>query len=328
MSDALRWGILGTGNITPRLVNAIAGSDRHITSAVASRDAGRAAEYAARHGIAGSHGSYEALVADAGVDVVYVALPNHLHAEWAIRALEAGKHVLCEKPLALEVEDVDRVAAAAEHAGRIAVEGFMYLHHPQTKRVIEVVRSGALGEIVAIRAAFTFALDRPGDVRLQPAMGGGSLWDVGGYPVSFSNRVVGARPSRAEALTRLGPTGVDLSAVGLLGYDAGLVAQVFSSFEVPHREQVEIVGSEATLYADPAFVPHLGGRETVIRIRRESGDELIVIPLADPYLAEADNLADAIAGRAEPELPLAETRRNLATVLDLYRSANAAGIPA
>jgi predicted dehydrogenase len=328
MTEPLRWGILGTGRITPRLVGALTGSPRHGVVAVGSRDSGRSAAYAAEHGLSRSHASYEALLADPGVDAIYVALPNHLHVEWTIRALEAGKHVLCEKPLALSVEDVDRVIAATESTDRVAVEAFMYLHHPQTHRALELVAGGRLGEVQLVRGAFSFVLTHPGDPRLEPAMGGGSLWDVGGYPISFANRIAGDRPVRIDASTRIGPTGVDLRASAQLRYQNGIVAQVFSSFETAHREPVEIVGSEATLMLEPAFVPHLPGIDTTIRIRSE-GDvfEEITVPLADPYLAEANNLADVIAGSAEPELPLTETRRNIATILDAYAAAEQAAIP-
>jgi len=236
--------------------------------------------------------------------------------------------VLCEKPLALTVEDVDRVIAATEATGRVAVEAFMYLHHPQTKRALDLVAGGRIGEVQLVRGAFSFVLTHPGDPRLEPAMGGGSLWDVGGYPISLANRIAGDRPVRVDASIRMGPTGVDLRASAQLRYQNGIVAQVFSSFETPHRERVGIVGSEATLELEPAFVPHLPGVDTTIRIRSE-GDvfEEITVPLADPYLAEANNLADVIAGSAEPELPLTETRRNIATILDAYAAAEQAAIP-
>jgi len=179
----LRWGILGPGRIAPRIVRAVTATPLGELLAVASRDADRAAAFAASHAIPRSFGSYEALLASPDVDVVYVSLPNHLHAEWAIRALEAGKHVLCEKPLALNVEQVDAIAAAAERAGRVAVEAFMYLHHPQILRAIELARDGALGRLELVNGTFSFFLTQPGDPRVDPTMGGGSLWDVGCYPV-------------------------------------------------------------------------------------------------------------------------------------------------
>ena len=321
----LRWGIIGPGWITPRIVEPIAGSTRNTVVAVASRDADRAAAYAARFGITRSFGGYDALLRDPDVDAVYIALPNHLHAEWTIRALEAGKHVLCEKPLALSVAEVDAIAAAVERTGRLAMEAFMYLHHPQTKRVVELVRGGSLGEIRAVLGRFSFSLERANDVRLEPSMGGGSLWDVGGYPVSFARRLIGEDPVDLRADAIVGPTGVDLTAVSQLRYPSGTFAQVYSSFATPHREHVEILGSEASLVVDPAFVPQLLGEPTTIRVRRGDEIEEIAIPFADAYLAEVENLAAAVLDGAPLELSLAETRGNVATLVALHEAAGVTG---
>jgi predicted dehydrogenase len=322
----LRWGILGTGRITPRIAVPLAGSSTNRVVAVASRDASRASEYAARYDIARSFGSYQALIDDSEVDAVYVALPNHLHPEWTIRALEAGKHVLSEKPMAQTVEDVDEIGAVARRTNRIAMEGFMYLHHPQTRRALEIVRAGDLGEIRLVQGAFTFVLTHPGDPRLEPTMGGGALWDVGGYPISLAHRVAGSPPDQASGFARHGPTGVDLTMVGQLHYPGGMLAQLFASFEAPDREHVEIVGSEATLIIDPAFLPNLDGRPTMLRVRRDDRVDEIEIPVTDQYLAEIENLAAAAMGEAEPAIPLAETRANVATAVALYRSAAGDGM--
>ena len=147
-----------------------------------------------------SFGSYDALVASPDVDVIYIALPNHLHVPWTIKALEAGKHVLCEKPLALAAHEVDEIAAACERTGRIAVEGFMYLHHPQILRTLEIVRSGVLGPLEVVNGTFSFYLTNEADVRVDPTMGGGSVWDVGCYPVSMARRIAGEEPDRVDGL--------------------------------------------------------------------------------------------------------------------------------
>jgi predicted dehydrogenase len=317
----LRWGIIGPGRITPRVVEPMAGSARNTAVAVASRDPARAAAYAARYGIERSFGSYEELLADPAVDAVYIALPNHLHVEWTIRALEAGKHVLCEKPLALTVADVDAVAAAAERTGRLAMEAFMYLHHPQTKRILEIVRSGALGEIRAVLAGFSFVIDHPNDPRLEPTMGGGSTWDVGGYPVSLARRIAGSDPERVSADAVIGPTGVDLTTAAQLRYSNGVLAQVYASFSTPHREHAEILGSDGSIVADPVFVPQLVGGPTTLRLRRGDTVEEITIPFADAYLAEVENLAAAVFDGAPLELSLAETRGNIGTLVALHAAA-------
>ncbi len=323
-AGGLRWGILGTGRITNRVVGPLMhgpGSPRNTVVAVASRDASRAAAYAAEHGIAVAHGAYEALLEDTAVDAVYIALPNHLHVPWTIRALEAGKHVLCEKPLALTPEDVDAVAAASATTDRVAMEAFMYLHHPQTRRVLELVRSGAIGELLAVQARFSFVLTYPNDPRADVAMGGGSLWDLGGYPVSYARRLAGSDPVEVHASTRRGPTGVDLTAAAQLRYESGVVAQLVTSFGAPDTEHLHVIGSAGELVVDPAFVPGLDGRSSVITLRRPDGVEAIEIPHADPYLAEIENLAAAVLDGAPQELPLSETRGNVATLASLYADA-------
>jgi hypothetical protein len=188
----LRWGLLSTARINRAVIPAIRGSARSELTAVASRTLDRAREYAAEWRIPRAIGSYEALVDDPDVDVLYIPLPNHLHVEWTVKALEAGKHVLCEKPLALSVEDVDRIAGACRRTGKAAAEAFMYRHHPLTAAAQAFAAGGRLGAINSYRGAFTFLLTREGDVRLDPAMGGGSLWDVGCYPVSYANLIAGA----------------------------------------------------------------------------------------------------------------------------------------
>ena len=220
----LQWGILGPGRIAPRIVRALDGNPRGELRAVAGRDEGRARAFAARYGAPVTHPTFDALLDDPLVDAVYIALPNGLHAEWTIRALDAGKHVLCEKPLALSVAEVDGIVAAAARNGRIAAEAFMYLHHPQILRALELIRSGALGTVQLISGAFSFLLDYANDPRIDPDQGGGSLWDVGCYPVSVSRRIAGEEPDGVAGFARFDERGVDRTFVGLLHFPSGLVA--------------------------------------------------------------------------------------------------------
>jgi predicted dehydrogenase len=321
-SARLRWGVLGTGRITARLIRPVAGSARNVVVAVASRDADRAAAHAAQFGIGRTFASYEALLADPDVDAVYIALPNHLHAEWTIRALEAGKHVLCEKPLALTVADVDAIAAAAGRTGRMAMEAFMYVHHPQTARLLELVRSGALGEIRGMQSAFSFNLTYPNDPRLEPSMGGGALWDVGCYSVSLARRVAGGPPSRVHATSSAGATGVDLTTMAQLDHADGMVAQLYASFASVPEQRAELIGSKGSVVASPAFVAGLEpGQGTTIHVQYLDGAETIEVPFADPYGLEVENLAAAVLDGAPLELPLSETRDNVSTLLALYDAA-------
>ncbi len=187
----LNWGLLSTANINRALIPPLQVSKRNHLLAVGSRSQDSAEKYAKQWKIERAHGSYEAMLADPDIEVIYNSLPNHMHAEWTIKAVEAGKHVLCEKPIALSVEEVDAMQAAARKHGRVVAEAFMYRHHPQTLKVQQLVKSGSLGTLKLIRASFGFFLDRAEDIRIQPEMGGGSIWDVGCYPISYARIVAG-----------------------------------------------------------------------------------------------------------------------------------------
>src|SRR5215213_7800528 len=177
-TKVLNWGLLSTARINKALITPLRASKRNKLAAVASRSQENADAYAKEKKIPRAHGSYEAMLADPEIDVVYISLPNHLHAEWSIKSVEAGKHVLCEKPLALSVEDVDEIQSAARKHGRIVMEAFMYRHHPQTLKVQELVTSGSLGMVKLVRGSFSFVLSGEEDIRLlDPTMGGGSIWD-------------------------------------------------------------------------------------------------------------------------------------------------------
>ncbi len=324
----LGWGILGPGRIAPRLVRALSQTTRGELVAVASRDLERSAAFARTHGIPRSYASYDALLADAGVDVVYVSLPNHLHADWTIRALEAGKHVLCEKPLALTVEDVDRIAVAAGRAGRIAVEAFMYLHHPQIVRAVELARGGDLGPLELVHGSFSFFLTYPNDPRIDLAMGGGSLWDVGCYPVSFARRVAGEEPDRIAAFARFDEHGVDRTFTGQLHFPGGLLAQFDSGFAAPDRQRLEVVGGDATLVLDSPFLTEPDGPPpSLVRwIGREATP--IAVPVADQVHLEVEDLTAAILDGSPPRIDLSWSRGTIATLVELDRTARAnAGLP-
>ncbi len=313
----LGWGILGPGRIAPRIVRALDGNPRGELRAVAGRDPERARAFAARHGAPTVHPSFEALLADPAIDVVYIALPNGFHAEWSIRALDAGKHVLCEKPLALTPEDVDAIAAAAERNDRIAVEAFMYLHHPQTLRTLELVRSGALGTIQVVNAAFSFLLDRPTDPRIDPEQGGGSLWDVGCYAVSVARRIAGEEPDGIAGFARFDERGVDRTFVGVLRFPGGLVAHFESGFAAPDRERVEIVGDAATLVVAHPFLPEPDGPPPEMTIVRDGAAEPIEVASVDQYRAEVDDLQAAILDGTPPRVDLAFSRGGIATLVAL-----------
>lgn len=322
MSDSeigtLRWGLLGTARINRRLIPAIRSMPGHELVAVASREPARAEAYARDWAIPHSLPSYDALLATPDVDVVYVPLPNSLHADWTIAGLEAGKHVLCEKPLALTVDDVDRISAAAHAANRIVTEGFMYRHHAVTLEAVRQVRAGAVGRLRLVRGAFTFMLDRDPDVRLVPALGGGSLWDVGCYPVSFARLLCGTEPIEVSGRAEVGPTGVDVAFTGQMTFPDGVAAQFDCGFRTAYRTSVEIAGTEGTLAIPQPFQP--GVHERLV-LRR--GDAVTEIPIAGQPLFhdEVDEIRRLVTTGGTPRVTLADSRANIATIQALYRSA-------
>jgi xylose dehydrogenase (NAD/NADP) len=321
----LRWGILGPGRIAPRIVRALAANPRGEVHAVAGRDPDRARAFAERHGAPMTHATYAELLADPSIDVVYVALPNGLHAEWTIRALDAGKHVLCEKPFALTVAEIDAIASAAARNGRIAVEAFMYLHHPQTLRTLDLIRSGALGRVQLVSGAFSFLLTHPGDPRIDPDLGAGSLWDVGCYPVSASRLIAGEEPDGVAAFARSDERGVDRTFVGQLRFPSGVLAHFESGFDAPDRERLEVVGSEATLVLDHPFLPAPDGPPASMTIRRDGEIETIEVEQADSYRAEVDDLQAAIFDGTTPRVSIPFSRGSIATLVALDQAARSGG---
>ena len=315
---ALRWGVLGTGRITRALIAAVRASPRNEVVAAASRTAARAEEFTRQWGLPRAFGSYQAMLGDPAIDVVYNALPNHLHAEWTIAAARHGKHVLCEKPLAITVEEVDRMAEAARAAGVVVTEAFMYRHHPQTLKVKELVEAGAVGALRLVRGAFSFTLTRPDDVRLLPECGGGSLWDIGCYPVGYARLLAGAEPVDAFGWQALGASGVDEAFAGQLRFGGGVVAQIDSSFRMPFRTHVEVVGGEGAISIPRPYKPGL--KEAILLTRGESA-ESIEIEGPELYLGEVEDMYDAVRGGRPPRVSLEDSRGNVAALLALLRSA-------
>jgi xylose dehydrogenase (NAD/NADP) len=317
-TQTLRWGLLGTARINRSLIPPLKMSPRNRVVAVASRRLPAAEAYAREWDIPRAHGRYEALLDDPDVDVVYNPLPNSLHAEWTIKAVRAGKHVLCEKPLAVTTAEVDAIAAAASEAGRVVAEAFMYRHHPQTPKVKELVRAGTLGRLLLLRGTFSFTLTRAADVRLDPALGGGSLWDVGCYPLSFARYVAGSEPLEVFGWQQSGATGIDETFAAALRFPGDVLAQFDSSFRAPFRTEMEVVGTEGTLRVGSPFKP---GPDAVLLLRR--GDETQTIAVGDPdlYIHEIEDLADAVLEGKTPRVTLADSRGNVAAIVALLESA-------
>ena len=318
MAKKLNWGLLSTARINRALIPPLQVSKRNHLLAVGSRSQVTADAYAKEEKIERAHGSYEALLADPDIDVVYNSLPNHLHAEWTIKAMEAGKHVLCEKPLALSVDEVDAIKAAAHKHGRVVAEAFMYRHHPQTLKVQELVKSGSIGALKLVRGSFSFMLSREGDVRLNPEWGGGSIWDVGCYPISYTRCVVGGEPLEVFGWQVTGETGIDATFVGQMRFSGDVLAQFDSSFVIPFHAFMEIVGSEGTLSIPHPFKPGINEK---IYLTRDEKTETTVVKGQELYIGEVEDMADAILLGKNSLVSLDDSRANVATITALLESA-------
>ncbi|MBI5964297.1 MAG: Gfo/Idh/MocA family oxidoreductase [Chloroflexi bacterium] len=324
MDKKLNWGLLSTAKINQALIKPLNASKRTRLLAVASRSITSAEAYAREWNIPRAHGSYEALLNDPEIDVIYNSLPNHLHAEWTIKALRAGKHVLCEKPLALTLDEVTAMTKAADETGRVLSEAFMYRHHAQTLKVKEIVDSGVLGKLQLIKGAFTFTLTREGDIRLKKETGGGSIWDVGCYPISYARMIVGAEPVEVFGWQVTGQDGPDESFIGQMRFEDGVHMQFDCGFKSPSRSHIEIVGSEATLNIPDPFKP---GLKNEIYLIRNNELQKIRIKGGELYLGEVEDMRNAILNSQPPRISLMDSYGNTAAILALLRSAKS-GKPA
>jgi D-xylose 1-dehydrogenase (NADP+, D-xylono-1,5-lactone-forming) len=314
----LRWGILSTARIKRAVIPPIKSSSRHELSAIASRDLENARAEAREWDIPQFYGSYEALLEDPEIDVIYNPLPNSMHAEWTIKACQAGKHVLCEKPLALTLDEVDAMDAAARQAGVIVAEAFMYRHHKQTLRVKELVEGGSVGRLSLVRGAFSFNIGSPSDVRLSADLGGGSVWDIGCYPISYSRFVIGSEPLEVFGWQQTGASGVEETFAGQMRFSGDVFVQFDSSFRAPERSFMEFVGTEGVLYVTNPFKP--GKHETLI-LESDGQAQKISVKSHDLYLGEIEDMADAILTGKQPRVRMEDSRNNVAAILALYSSA-------
>ncbi len=318
MDKRLNWGLLSTAKINQALIKPLSASKRTRLLAVASRNITSAEAYVRARNIPRAYGSYEALLADPEIDVIYNSLPNHLHAEWTIKALRAGKHVLCEKPLALSLDEVNAMTQAAQETGKVLTEAFMYRHHAQTEKVKEIIDSGALGKLQLIKGAFTFTLTREGNFRWSEEMGGGSIWDVGCYPISFARMIVGAEPVEVFGWQAKGQGGSDESFIGQMRFEDGVHMQFDCGFKSPSRSFIEIVGTEAVLNIPIPFKP---GHKNEIHLIRNDETQKIKINGSELYSGEVEDICTAILNNQPPRISLADSYGNTAAILALLQSA-------
>lgn len=315
----VRFGIVSTAHINRLVIPGAHASDKVELVAVASRDLARAEEYARTWEIERAYGSYEELLAAPDIDAVYISLPNTLHCPWSIAAMEAGKHVICEKPLSRSSREVEEAFDVSERTGRLFTEAFMYRHNPQTKRLAELVRDGAIGDLRLVRSAFSYSLYDPENIRLRTDVDGGSLMDVGCYCVSGS-RLLAGEPESVFGQAFVGPTGTDWVFTGSLRFPGDVLAQFDCATALTDRDELEVVGSEGSLFLDDPW--HC--RSPVIELRREGGVERIELEPVDSYQLELENLADAIDGEAPLLLGREDAVAQARTIEALSRSAETA----
>ncbi len=311
------WGVLSTAEINIKVLAGAAKSDRVDVVAIGSRDQAKAEAYAAEHGIERAHGSYEALLEDPGVEAIYISLPNSMHVEWSIKALEAGKHVLVEKPFDRVPAEVERAFEAAEAADRFLMEAFMYRHNPQTLRVKELVENGAIGELRTVRTHFSFTLTDLRNVRMLPDLQGGALMDVGCYCVS-GQRMLAGEPESVVAQQIPSSTGVDVRFAAALTFPGDVVGHFDCAFDSSNRSALEAAGPDGSLVVRDPWHCY----DTGIELRRDGKPtEVIPVDVADSYQLELENLSDAIRGVASPLLGRADALGQVRAIEALYRAA-------
>jgi xylose dehydrogenase (NAD/NADP) len=320
----VRWGILGCAGIAERsFIPAALRTGNAVLGAIAARDQARAEDWARRFGFARAHRTYQDLVDDPAIDAVYNPLPNDLHAEWSIRALQAGKHVLCEKPMAMNAAEVRAMIEAASSNGALLMEGFMYKFHPQIGKTLDLVRDGAIGPVRSLHASFTFHFERDGaNYRWFPGHGGGALYDVGCYTLSIARLVFGAEPSAVTAAARVDPaTGVDMTTGVLLEFPDGRIALCDSSFESHFQSRLLAVGLTGTLRLDRAF----SAKDFAVAVEIVRGDAVERLPIrkANMFALMIDHFGEAVLGRAALRYPAADAWNNMRVIDACFESMRA-----
>jgi len=316
VADAVKWGIISTADINRKVIPGAHASPKVDLVGVASRDQQRAEEYAKQWDIPRAYGSYEELLADPEIEAVYISLPNNMHCEWSIKSVEAGKHVLCEKPMSRSTQEVVEAFDAADKAGKLLSEAFMYRHNPQTKRLKQLIGEGAIGELRLVRSVFSYSLYDTDNIRLRTDVEGGALMDVGCYTVSGS-RLVGGEPERVFGEAWYGPSGTDWVFTGTLRFPDNVLGLFHCGTALPEQDELEVIGSDGSLFLDDPW--HCNA--PVIELRRADGIERIEIEHEDSYRLELENVSDAIRGEGELLLGREDAVGQARTLEALHESA-------
>jgi len=326
--NTLSWGLLATGRIAGIFAKHLSQSQTSRIVAVGSRSQQEADRFGAEFGISRRHGSYEALLADPDVQAVYISTPHPMHAEWCVKAAAAKKHILCEKPLTLNHAEAVTVIEAARKHGVFLMEAFAYRCHPQTAKIVELIRERVIGEVHIIHASFGFQADYDPKSRLfSNQLGGGSILDVGCYPASMSRLIAGAAmgkpfadPTEINGCAHFAPTGVDSRAIACLTFPGGILAELSSSIEAQLENRVRIFGSEGNILISTPWTPGRDGTPTRIFLERngQSVEEIAVESSLPRFAGEADYVAAHIAERQAPAMNWEDTLGNMKT-LDRWR---------
>jgi predicted dehydrogenase len=317
----LHWGLLGTARINRAVIEPIRRSKRSILFGVASRSSEKADEYANYWGIPNHYSSYEEILSDPEIDVIYNSLPNSLHAEWSNKAMQMGKHVLCEKPITTNIQDIDVIIETAKTTGMVITEAFMYRHHPQTIMVKQMVDRGDIGRIQLIRGSFCYTNTRSSDPRFVPELGGGSLWDVGCYPINYARYILGMEPVQVFSLQVIGSTGIDLMYTGQMLFPGNIHSQFECSFIAPFKVQMEITGDKGRIIIQEPYKP---GLRTKLILELDNQKQVIQIKGSRLYQGEIDDIENAILLGKPPRISLEDSKANIATIEACYKSAQLA----
>jgi D-xylose 1-dehydrogenase (NADP+, D-xylono-1,5-lactone-forming) len=317
----LQWGIIGSAGIAKKsVIPGIQASEKGAVAAIASRSLDSAKETAEKFGIPKAYGSYEELLADDSIDAVYIPLPNHLHKEWTIRAAEAGKHVLCEKPIALTAQEAEEMAEACEKANVVLAEAFMYRYHPRWERIREIIESGEIGELRGIHGTFTFnnAGDR-NNVRNKRAWGGGGLYDVGCYPISAARMILGSEPEAVTCNAFFSPEhdNVDMMMSGLVEFPGNIALTFDCAMWAEFRNTLEILGADGRIELPYAFLGNGNYSVTVKGKRREE-----TVPELNTYSLQADAFADSVFNGTRLKFAPADAVNNMKVLEACLLSAN------
>lgn len=319
MTDkTIKWGVLGFARIAKgSVIPAILKHDASEFYAIASRSADKLRACQDEFGCEKTYPSYGELLDDPDVQAVYIPLPNSQHKEWAINAMERGKHVLCEKPISMNAAECAEMIEAATKNNVQLMEAFMYRYTDRTKKVLELLNGGVIGDVKVISSTHRFFLDRPNTIKAQPELGGGSLYDVGSYPVNFVGMVMNELPVsyQAEAIIE---DGVDVCFSGVLRYESGVIATVHSGFNAYKNLDSQIIGTQGII----DIVDTFAGNPGTIRVTTAAGEEEIAVEESDRYCLEVANFADALLGKEAAILPLEESLRNMTVIENLLKAAD------